>query len=244
MKYINNIWTGDRYIDHALNLWATWYGDKYKLTDVLDDLTDVQMDEIYYDGLDKFVEFVFENFPLCSDTPNCDYDVPSTWELFKDESKANYNFTEELVQYLNDLVKVDNSVVMEYIDDDLICECYSGSDKLDDFFKKNKIGKQLSAKDRKAFKTAFEEGVCVGFENGYSWCPSEFADVVMSFNDDEGHTVKDLHDYVNKHKNDDDKFVCDCEIYNSRLSNMFGGQDIYTCWQINFEDIAYHALNN
>lgn len=241
---MNYNYTNDRFIDHAIQLWVNYMDDKYDLGSAIEDLSyhEKEFNKLYYDiGLESFIDYVFENYPICAEIPNCDYDVKYTWEEFQNESRKNYQTALDIITFINDSVKIDNDVVNEYIDDDLICESYSGSDKLEEFFTKNKIGKRLYLKDKKAMRLAFEEGICVEFENGYSWSPSEFAYVVMSDDDTENHTVKDLHEYVKNHRNDNDRLVFDCEIYNSRLSKSFGGKDVYTCFEINLEDIAKNA---
>lgn len=78
----------------------------------MEGLDDKVLDELYYQcGLKDYVEFVFEEFPICSDTPNCDYDVGYAWETFTGLNRKGMDVEESVAETLHKLVFKINIVV-------------------------------------------------------------------------------------------------------------------------------------
>lgn len=83
-------YTNDRFIDHAIQLWVNYMDDEYDLGSAIEDLSynEKEFNKLYYEiGLESFIDYVFENYPICAEIPNCDYDVKYTWEEFQNESR-------------------------------------------------------------------------------------------------------------------------------------------------------------
>lgn len=227
--------TGDRTTDRIMNIWAEWFGKKHNCEDRLELLEDKDLNRIMYEvGMEDFVAFVLEEFPQMENV-GYEYDAESTWEMFLNDTKVGYDVEEALSEFLGSYV-VDNALVSEYIDRDYIAEAYTDGD-LDKFFEKDPIGKKLYSKDRKAFVDAFVD-FYGEFTNGFGFGIDEYVEVVMSENDDEGHTYDDIRKYINANWKDPRYWVYDGYIYNPRLYN---GEEIHCVIKVDLEEIAKNA---
>lgn len=176
--------TGDRYADNVLTQLIDYLEKKYNIS--ID-----KFDPFYYGcNLEKYVEFVFSEFPLTVDTPNVDYDVEWSWNEFLDskDGKDAEKWIDEQTE------KYEVSIINEYLDNDLIAESLDKDDidKIILYLTQNAEAKSLSKKDKAEIVTAFNEGVTTKLSNGFSFNPSEYCDVVCAINDEDESTEEDL----------------------------------------------------
>lgn len=108
---------------------------------------------------------------------------------------------------------------------------------MDKFFEKDPIGKRLRVKDRQAMIDAIVD-FYGEFTNGFGFGIDEYAEVVMSENDKEGHDYEDIRNYINSNYNNPRYWIYDGYISNPRLYN---GKDIRFIVQVDLENIALNA---
>ena len=130
--------TGDEYADYILTKLIYW----------LEDHENIYLNEFekgvyvkFYDeaNLEKFVELVFDAYPLAVDTPNIDYDIEWCWNEFLHSSAGryakawleNYSPIIESAYFLDDLDKPTIAETMDFIER-----------PMEEFFTKNPIGKK------------------------------------------------------------------------------------------------------
>lgn len=231
------IFTGDRTTDRIMNIWFDWYEKYTHCENAVENMTDKDMDKLMYEvGMENFVSFVLEEFPEMVNAGYY-YDPESTWKMFLSDTKIGYDVEKALEELLGSYI-IENVAVSEYVDRDWISEYYNDGD-LDFFFTKNPIGKRMYVKDRKALIDAFVDGIGT-FQNGYSFGASEFDLVVMSENDDEGHTYDDVKNYIraNSISKNPRYWTVEGIVWNPRL---YDGKEIRCIVRIDLEEIARNA---
>lgn len=168
---MKNYWV----MDKILNAWKDYMEDKgFNLSNATDD-------DFMYAGFEHFAEYVLNEFPGLGEYPNASFDIDYCWQNFDYE----HSNPDEINRWSGKSVKAaleelitdpDDSVFLEYIDNDLIAEEFSDryfDGMLDPFFN-GKWGSDLSEKDRQTIIDALKDGDVHTFENGFSFSPSEF----------------------------------------------------------------------
>lgn len=178
--------TGDRYADQILTYLIDFLEKKYKIS--ID-----KFDSFYEEcNLEKFVELIFNEFPMTVYTPNAEYDVEWAWEEFIN-SKDGRN-AEEWVEKQTETYET--AIINEYLDNDLIAETLGDLGDIGktfkEYFKICDDAKELSVKDKNEIIVAFKEGVLGELSNGFTFNPSEYCDVVCAINDEDESTEEDL----------------------------------------------------
>lgn len=105
----SNSWTMDRYENAVLNKWLDFMLSDNKYASLSGDLADDDIQNLLDAGLDKFVDYVFEEFPMCKDTPNCDYDVAWCWDNFKTSSRSAEKIGDIIDQYIQNNFNAENA---------------------------------------------------------------------------------------------------------------------------------------
>lgn len=218
--------TGDRYADQILTLLIEYVEDKYSMS--------IDKFDPFYNGcnLEKFVEFVYENFPMTVDTPNAEYDVEWAWEEFinsKDGKVAK--------EWISDNAVIDSSYFLDDLDKATIAETQDFvKEAVDEFCSKNPIGKKLSAKDKKVLITTVEEADIGEFTNGYKWSADEFTEIIMTDHDGE-HEYKD----ISKGESEYLKYARDGKLVASWITE-FKDEEVAVLYAVDLEEIAKNAL--
>ena len=232
--------SGDRYIDYALSYWLEWWN---KENNRQFDPTNKQLDELFLEkGFDKLAEIIFEEFPICARTTNCDFDAKWCWDLFTDtkEGRKAEAWLEE-----SGVTKIDSSIVNEYLDYNLIAESL-GSEEIDllkGYLASNKDAKLLKKADKDKIVTAFEEGVFCELSNGFAFTPNEYAEVAMCVNDESGATEEDLDNLMKNRASALKKgnLLVRTNLWNPRLYN---GEDIDFVFEILIGTLVYEAVRH
>lgn len=233
VKYV--VWTGDRTTDRILNIWDKWFSKKYKInfSDYDDSILDMLVNEPEgdtYAGLNYFVSFVLKEFPAMQDIGST-YDSEWAWNEF-----VSTPLGEKCQELLNDKVG-DTSVLLDYIDNDVITENYDFDEELDIFFKENENGKKMKAADKRIMKNAFKEGGVVTFSNGKSFSTDEYVKSVVVDNksthkEDAANINTIKANYKNYAKNGE--YVQEAFLYLPRLKD----DDIHCLYTIDLNSIA------
>ena len=214
MKIIEsrNYFTGDRYADQILTVLTNYLEDKQNI--IIDDY------EVFYDeaGLEKYVEFIFNEFPLSVDTPNFEYDAEWAWNAFL-ETKAGQKALEWIENY-SPVIK--SIYLLDELDDNVIADT-------------NPLGKKLKVSDRKEIVKALE-GEMGEFKNGYTWNPSEYVSILMSNHDGE-HTYEDIRKEMNNYK----KYAQNGELIGTWYTD-YNDVEVLVLYSIDLEEIAKLAL--
>ena len=222
----SNYFTGDRYADSILT----------KLTDYLEDLGYVITDyETFYDSadLEKFVGFVFDEFPMTVDTPNADYDVKWSWEEFLDSKEGK-----SAKQWIEDNPKeIDSAYFYDDLDKATIAETMDFIEKpIEEFCKSNSIGKQLSKKDKQCLIDTISNAEIGEFENGYTWGADEYTKIIMTDHDGE-------HDYyaIAKEMNNRSKYAKDGMLIDTWYA-YYNDVEVLVLYGIDLEELAKKAI--
>jgi len=233
----NYVVTGDRYADAVITKLIDYLEEKYDMLSI------DKFDPFYYEcNIEKYVELVYEEFPICADTPNCPYDVEWCWEKFlgtKDGRKAEKWIEENTTKY-------DISVINEYLDNDLIAETLSDlgdiGESFKNYYKIDEDSKQLSKKDKDEIALAFNEGVIGKLSNGFSFSPSEYCEVVCAINDEDGNTDDDLRYKLDSWYKELKRgnILVRTATYNPRLYN---GDTIEFVFEIRIGALIYDAIH-
>ena len=224
--------TGDEYADYILTKLIYW----------LEDHENIYLNEFekgvyvkFYDeaNLEKFVELVFDAYPLAVDTPNIDYDIEWCWNEFLHSSAGryakawleDYSPIIESAYFLDDLDKPTIAETMDFIER-----------PMEEFFTKNPIGKKLSKHDKQVMINAIENADIGEFNNGYTWGADEFTEIIMTDHDGE-------HDYnaIRKEKNDYMKYAKDGKLISTWYAD-FNGEEVLVLYSVDLEEIGKNAL--
>ena len=229
----NYIITGDRYVDAVISRLIDYLEKKYNIS--------IDKFDPFYEGcnLEKYVEFVFSEFPLTVDTPNIDYDVEWAWNEFID-SRDGKNAQDWID---NQTEKYEVSIINEYLDNDLIAESLD-KDDIDNimyYLAQNAEGKTLTKKDKAEIVTAFNEGVIGELSNGFSFNPSEYCDVVCAINDEDESTEEDLKRVM---KSEQKEFQRGNILVRTATSNphLYDWADIDFVFEIRIGALVYDAV--
>lgn len=218
--------TGDRYADQILTLLIEYVEDKYAMS--------IDKFDPFYNGcdLDKFVELVYEEFPMTVDTPNAEYDVEWAWEKFinsKDGKKA--------VEWIADNEVIDSAYFLDDLDKATIAETQDFVEEaVDEFCSKNAVGKKLSKADKKILIDTIKDADIGKFTNGYSWSADEFTAIEMTDHDGE-HNYND----IRKGENDYLKYAKDGLLVASWITD-FKDEEVAVLYSVDLEEIAKNAL--
>ena len=231
----NYIITGDRYADAVISRLIDYLEKKYSIS--ID-----KFDPFYYGcNLEKYVEFVFSQFPLTVDTPNVGYDVEWSWNEFIDskEGRNAQNWID------NQTEKYEISIINEYLDDDLIAESLDkdDSDNIMLYLTQNAEAKSLSKKDKSEIVTSFNEGVTTKLSNGFCFNPSEYCDVVCAINDEDESTEEDLKHIM---KSEQKEFQRGNILVHTMISNphLYDWADIDFVFEIRIGALVYDAIRH
>ena len=226
----NIFFTGDSYADQILTKLVYW----------LEDNTDIQLNEFekgvyvkFYDecNLEKFVELVFDEYPLAVDTPNFDYDIEYCWNEFIRKDRQAKEWVENFTPV------IESSTFLDDLDAPTIAETIDGCEYvIDEFCSKNPIGKKLKAHDKKVMVDTIDNAEIGEFSNGYTWSADEFTDIVMTDYDGEHNrsdVFKEMNNYLKYAKNGKlvQTWVTDYEDF-----------EVCVLYSIDLEEIAKNAL--
>lgn len=222
--------TGDRYVDTVITNLMEWLSDNGKISD--EDYWK------FYDenDLSKYVEIVFEEFPITVDTPNAYYDVKYCWNKFIDTREGRgaddwldeYNPVVDSAYLLDDL---NNDVISDLLDR------YTIETAVEEFCKSNPYGKKLSKKDRQTIVDAISDADVGEFENGYSFTASEFAGIEMTDHDGE-HTYADVSNADLRFR----QYAKDGKLTGTWFTDSYKDTSIYALIFIDLEELAKKAM--
>lgn len=225
--------TGDRYADAILT----------QLLDYLEKEKNIHINEFekgafakWYDeaNLEKFVELVYDEFPLTMDTPNVDYDVEWSWNEFLDSKEGK-----QAKEWLENYSPVyENGLFLEILDKETIAETMDFITKpVEEFCKNNPIGKKLSKKDKDCIIETIREAEIGEFENGYTWGADEFTNIEMTDHDGE-HNYSDVRNEMDKYM----KYAKDGKLLATWYTDWFDDTEVFVLYSIDLEELAKNAL--
>ena len=222
----NYIITGERYADAVLSKLIGFIESKYNIS--ID-----KFDPFYYGcNLEKYVELVYREFPLCMDTPNCPYDVEYCWNEF-----LNSKYGKSAEQWIKEHTFIDSAYFYDDLDKETIAETMDFvKDWVKEFASKNPIGKKLSSADVKCIIDTINNAEIGTFENGYAWGADEFVEIIM--NDHDGsHNYND----VMKEENKFNKYIKEGKLLGEWFTS-FNDEEVVVLYCIDLESLAKHAL--
>ena len=228
MRRIN--FTGDRYVDTVITNLMEYLQNN-------DKLSDEDFWKFYEENdLSRYVEIVFEEFPITIDTPNAYYDVEYCLDKFFDTKEGSR--VEDWLDEYNPVV--DSAYLLDNLDDAVISDTLVSRDSvayaLDEFCKNNSYGKKLSEKDKQTIIDAVYDGELGEFENGYAFTPSEFVGIEMTDHDGE-HTSADVSRGDARFK----QYARDGKLTGTWFTD-YNNIEIYALWFIDLEELAKKAL--
>ena len=222
--------TGDRYADAILT----------KLVDYLEkigytiDKGKGSFEKFYDDAnLEKFVEFVFDEFPMTVDTPNTDFDVEWSWNEFLDSKDGKI-----AREWIEDNPKeIDSAYFLDDLDKAFIAETVADVKLVvNEFCTKNEYGKKLSKKDKQCLIDTINDADIGEFENGYTWGADEFTYILMTDHDGE-HEYKDINDALKRYT----KYAQEGQLIASWIAD-YNDNDVFVLYGVDLEEIAKKAL--
>jgi hypothetical protein len=223
--------TNDDYINQVLNYWLEWYNEKNHIDFAP---SDEQLDEMFLElGFDELAEIIFTEFPLCADTPNCDFDAEYCWNEFLRTEKGK-----KAAEWLEEHHTIDSEYFLDELDKSVIAETVVDTENIiDTFCKNNPYGKQMSEADRKVLIDAIENGEIGEFENGKAFGADEYAYIEMTNYDGE-HNYEDLRREENKYL---DYAAKKGKLIGSWITD-YNDIEVYVLYSVDLEDIAKLSL--
>lgn len=218
--------TGDRYADQILTQLIEYVEDKYSMS--ID-----KFDPFYYGcNLEKFVEFVFDEFPMTVDTPNAEYDVEWAWNEFLNSKEGKV-----AEEWISENAVIDSAYFYDDLDKATIAETMDFIEKpIEEFAKNNSVGKKLSKKDVQCLIDTISEAEIGEFENGYTWSADEFDEILMTDHDGE-HNYDDIRKEMNNYM----KYAKDGKLLATWYTD-FKNEEVLVLYCINLEELAKIAL--